>query len=154
MRMGWVANQGPDVVFEPLPGVASRLRCRGQVIESTKTVTYEVTIKELGYRPEPYALADAMMLADGRPIVEITDMALRLAGVNRNELERLWDQARAHDHGEPQPSALYDRESILAFAVGKPSEAFGAPYRVFDEGRFIARMPGPPFSFVDRVTMV
>jgi acyl transferase domain-containing protein/3-hydroxymyristoyl/3-hydroxydecanoyl-(acyl carrier protein) dehydratase len=152
MRMGWVADQGPEVVFEPLPGVASRLRCRGQVIAATKTVTYEVTIKELGYRPEPYALADALMLADGRPIVEITDMAVRLAGVTRDDLHRLWQPAG----GPPQNQtpALYDHRQILAFAVGKPSEAFGAPYRVFDEGRFIARLPGPPFSFMDRVTMV
>jgi acyl transferase domain-containing protein/3-hydroxymyristoyl/3-hydroxydecanoyl-(acyl carrier protein) dehydratase len=153
MRMGWVAEQGPAVVFEPVPGVASRLRCRGQVIASTRTVTYEVTIKELGYGPEPYALADALMLADGRPIVEINDMALRLAGVTREDLQRVWE--RAHDQPPPAASpVVHDRQSILAFAVGKPSEAFGARYRVFDEGRFIARLPGPPFSFVDRVTVV
>ena len=60
-----------------MPGVASRLKCRGQVIATTRTVTYEVSIKELGYRPEPYAIADALMYADGKPIVEITDMSLR-----------------------------------------------------------------------------
>ncbi len=97
MRMGWVAENGPAVVFEPVPGVASRLKCRGQVLESTKMVTYEVTIKELGYRPEPYALADALMLADGRPIVEITNMSVRLAGVTRDDLRRLWAR-------EPTPS--------------------------------------------------
>ena len=40
------------------------------------------------------------------------------------------------------PAARFDRDRILAFAVGKPSEAFGEPYRVFDEERFIARLPG------------
>jgi 3-hydroxymyristoyl/3-hydroxydecanoyl-(acyl carrier protein) dehydratase len=49
---------------------------------------------------------------------------------------------------------LYDRDRILAFAVGNPSEAFGAPYRVFDAERTIARLPGPPFAFMDRVTAV
>jgi acyl transferase domain-containing protein/3-hydroxymyristoyl/3-hydroxydecanoyl-(acyl carrier protein) dehydratase len=162
MRLGWVAEQGPEVVFEPVPGVASRLRCRGQVVESTKTVTYEITIKELGYRPEPYALADALMLADGRPIVEITDMALRLAGVTRDDFERMWERARARPAASasnptlasPASGIVHDRQRILAFATGKPSEAFGAPYRVFDEGRFIARLPAPPFSFVDRITSV
>ena len=153
MRMGWVADQSPAVVFEPVPGVASRLKCRGQVIESTKMVTYEVTIKELGYRPEPYALADALMLADGRPIVEITNMSVRLAGVTRDELSRLWARPdpQASPSSPPSSTILYDRESILAFAVGKPSEAFGAEYRVFDEERFIARLPGPPYMFMDRV---
>ncbi|MHC5542788.1 hotdog family protein, partial [Singulisphaera rosea] len=52
MRMGWIGEHD-EVSCDPVPGIASRLKCRGQVIESTKVVTYEVSIKELGYRPEP-----------------------------------------------------------------------------------------------------
>ena len=70
-----------------MPGVNSRLKCRGQVIATTQTVTYEVTVKELGYRPEPYCLADALMYADGKPIVEITNMSLRMSGLTREKLE-------------------------------------------------------------------
>ncbi|MGC8641626.1 MAG: type I polyketide synthase, partial [Isosphaeraceae bacterium] len=148
MRMGWVGERR-EVVFEPLPGVANRLRCRGQVIESTRKVTYEVSVKELGYSPEPYAIADALMYADGRPIVEITDMALRLAGTSRERLEQLWKPSR--------PSArdvFHDKSRILAFATGKPSDGFGAKYRPFDDGRFIARLPAPPYQFLDRVRSV
>src|SRR5262249_30759227 len=36
-RFGWVAEAG--TVCEPVPGVDSRLKCRGQVLETTKTVT-------------------------------------------------------------------------------------------------------------------
>src|SRR5262249_19175605 len=50
--------------------------------------------------------------------------------------------------------ALFDHDRILAFAVGKPSEAFGEPYRIFDEGRVIARLPGPPFQFLDRIVAI
>src|SRR5581483_6224814 len=50
--------------------------------------------------------------------------------------------------------ALYDSARILAFSNGNPSEAFGEPYRVFDRDRVIARLPGPPFQFLDRVTAV
>ena len=32
MRLGWVGEQRSQVVCEPVPGVASRLKCRGQVI--------------------------------------------------------------------------------------------------------------------------
>jgi 3-hydroxymyristoyl/3-hydroxydecanoyl-(acyl carrier protein) dehydratase len=53
-----------------------------------------------------------------------------------------------------QKPVLYDRDSILAFAVGKPSDAFGEPYKVFDRQRKIARLPGPPYSFMDRVVSV
>jgi 3-hydroxymyristoyl/3-hydroxydecanoyl-(acyl carrier protein) dehydratase len=38
--------------------------------------------------------------------------------------------------------------------VGKPSEAYGELYRPFDEGRFIARLPGPPYQFIDRVPRI
>src|SRR5947209_15457516 len=75
-------------------------------------------------------------------------MNLRLTGTNREEIERLW-RNRA-----PVPLAkkpLFDRERITAFAIGKPSEAFGERYRVFDSERAIARLPGPPFQFLDRI---
>jgi acyl transferase domain-containing protein/3-hydroxymyristoyl/3-hydroxydecanoyl-(acyl carrier protein) dehydratase len=154
MRMGWVGEAG-EVVCEPVPGVNSRLKCRGQVLETTGTVTYEVSVKELGYRPEPYAIADALMYADGKPIVEITNMSLRMTGLTRPKLEAIWGAGPGTAAPRPRAkAALYGPEQILAFSNGKPSEAFGEPYRVFDSERVIARLPGPPFQFLDRITAV
>lgn len=150
MRMGWVGNQ-EEVVCEPIPGVASRLKCRGQVTAATKIAAYEVTIKELGYRPEPYAIVDALMYADGKPIVEITNMTLRMTGLSRDRLGAIWQSNRVRNDSRP---AIFDRERILAFAVGKPSEAFGEPYRIFDGERVIARLPGPPYQFLDRIVQI
>ena len=146
MRMGWV-GEAAEVACHPVPGVASRLKCRGQVVASTSKVTYEVEIRELGFRPEPYAIVDALMYADGKPIVEITAMSLRMVGLDRAKLDAIWAGATVED----APAPLYDAASIRAFAVGKPSEAFGEPYRVFDHDRVIARLPGPPYQFLDRV---
>jgi acyl transferase domain-containing protein/3-hydroxymyristoyl/3-hydroxydecanoyl-(acyl carrier protein) dehydratase len=156
MRMGWI-GESSEVVCEPVPDVKSRLKCRGQVIATTRTVTYEVAIKELDYRPEPYCIADALMYADGKPIVEITDMSLRMSGLTRAKLENLWSTGRSRSPGvrvEGSRPVLYDSATILAFSNGKPSEAFGAPYRVFDSDRVIARLPGPPFQFLDRIVAV
>ena len=47
---------------------------------------------------------------------------------------------------------LFDRDKILAFAQGNPSEAFGEPYKIFDNDREIARLPRPPYFFMDAVT--
>jgi 3-hydroxymyristoyl/3-hydroxydecanoyl-(acyl carrier protein) dehydratase/NAD(P)-dependent dehydrogenase (short-subunit alcohol dehydrogenase family) len=47
---------------------------------------------------------------------------------------------------------LFDRDKILAFAQGNPSEAFGEPYKIFDQKREIARLPRPPYFFMDAVT--
>ncbi|MEO8145300.1 MAG: beta-ketoacyl synthase N-terminal-like domain-containing protein [Betaproteobacteria bacterium] len=147
LRMGWIVEED-QAVLEPVPGVASQLKCRGQVLETTKLVTYEVSIKEIGYGPEPYVVADALMLADGKPIVEITNMSLRCTGATRESFRALWTATQA----PAAKPAIFDTDRILAFAIGKPSEAFGEPYRIFDQGRVIARLPGPPFQFLDRVT--
>jgi 3-hydroxymyristoyl/3-hydroxydecanoyl-(acyl carrier protein) dehydratase len=40
---------------------------------------------------------------------------------------------------------------MLEFAEGQPSLAFGDRYESFDEDRFIARLPRPPYLFIDRV---
>ncbi|MCM2265701.1 MAG: type I polyketide synthase, partial [Desulfuromonadales bacterium] len=156
LRLGWVADSEGSV-WEPVPGVASKLCCRGQVLETTKVVTYEVTIREIGYRPEPYVIVDALMYADGKPIVEITSMSARLTGTTREELEAMWNHRSLRCPGEGLAickPAIYTKEQILAYSNGRPSEGFGEPYRIFDSGRKIARLPGPPFQFMDRVTAV
>jgi len=154
LRLGWVAD-AEATVTQPVVGVASVLKCRGQVLDTTRLVTYEVSLKEIGYSPEPYAIADALMYADGRPIVEINDMSLRLTGVTRAEIEALWP---LRDESSRLPTArdapAYGGERILAFCDGDPSEAFGEPYRIFDKERLIARLPRPPFQFLDRIMRV
>jgi len=152
MRMGWVTAEG-EAVWQPVPGVGSQLKCRGQVTEHTKTVTYEVTLKELGYRPEPYAIVDALMYADDKPIVEIINMSVRLSGVTREAMQQRWHAAPQVERSVIKP-AIYDYDSILAYSNGNPSEAFGEPYKIFDQQRRIARLPRPPFQFLDRVTEV
>ncbi len=203
LRMGWIGEAG-QIDYEPVPGVKSRLKCRGQVLASTKKVWYEVTLKEvgegLGLRAEGlgtegddeslYCIADALMYADGKAIVEITDMSVRLTGLSRVDVEALWSGEpvglglRAKGLGteenadaqfsspslhpkpltlsqplslNPQPlalSPLFDTARITAFAIGKPSEAFGDRYKIFDNERVIARLPGPPFQFLDRIVSI
>ena len=82
LRMGWVV-EAEGAALEPVPGVLSQLKCRGQVLETTSVVTYEVTIKELGFGPQPFVIADALMYADRKPIVDIANMSLRYSGVTR-----------------------------------------------------------------------
>ena len=133
------------VAFEPVTGVPIRLKCRGQVVESTPQVIYEVTVTERGYRPEPYAIADAMVIVAGKPIVELSGISLQLSGTNRQELEALWD-------AEPRAALVFfDCDRILEFALGSPVRAFGDGYRAFENGRFLARLPGPPFQCVHRI---
>jgi 3-hydroxymyristoyl/3-hydroxydecanoyl-(acyl carrier protein) dehydratase/malonyl CoA-acyl carrier protein transacylase len=158
LRMGWVAN-ADEVVYEPIPEVTSQLKCRGQVIEKTHRVQYEITLKEIGYQNgtgTPYVLADALMYADGKAIVQMNNMSVQLTGMNRERVESLWlnQLAKQSLPGGRKKDAIFDTDSILAFAVGKPSEAFGERYCIFDEQRVIARLPGPPYQFLDRITAI
>jgi 3-hydroxymyristoyl/3-hydroxydecanoyl-(acyl carrier protein) dehydratase len=100
------------------------------------------------------------MYADGRRIVAFEGLSLQLSGITRPEVEALWESRHrqtppagalqaAHPQGRP---VLFTRDQLLAFCIGNPSEAFGEPYRVFDHDRFIARLPGPPYCFMDRIT--
>ncbi len=179
LRMGWIGEAG-QIAYQPIPEVRSRLKCRGQVLSSTQKVWYEVTLKEVGFGPDAYCLADALMYADGKPIVEITDLSVRLTGLSRDKVERLWEVASDEwrvtiarddtrvESGESSASysslplvtsydlrpAIFNTDRITAFAIGKPSDAFGDKYRVFDDERKIARLPGPPFQFLDRVVSI
>lgn len=156
LRMGWVVDAS-GAGYEPVPGVQSILKCRGPVTPKTRKVIYEVELKEIGFRPEPYVLADALMYADGRRIVRMVDMSLRMPSVTREAVDTFWQQrSQGRSQGRPPvPSRpLYDKRSLLAFATGRPSETFGERYRVFDEQRRIARLPAPPYDFVDRITAI
>ena len=155
-RMGWVTAKS-NVCYEPLVGVQSVLKCRGPVTPETSKVWYDIEIKEIGYAPEPYVIADALMFADGHRIVSFKDMSMKMTGITRDEIESLWEKAGFRSQGSEvgdRKTPLYDRDKILSFAVGKPSEAFGELYKIFDSNRVIARLPGPPYSFLDRIVAV
>ncbi|RIK69172.1 MAG: type I polyketide synthase [Planctomycetota bacterium] len=171
LRVGWVGEQA-GVCYEPVQGVASSLRCRGPVTPQTKKATYQVDIKEVGYRDGPagrdgqptrvpYVLADALMFADGVPIVQMVNMSLQPTGLTQEALEATWHMRRKPAASQavlpraaPAARPVFTREQILAFAVGRPSDCFGPKYAEFDELRRVARLPGPPYQFLDRVTYV
>ena len=158
MRMGWVGSSA-FLASQPIPGAASSLKCRGQVLATTRVVTYEIHLKEIGYNPDAYAMADALMYADGKLIVEITNMTLTHPGFTLDKASALWSSRllRPGTLKDPElsapPLALLEGAKIRAFANGqKPSEIFGEAYTKFDDGRhFVARLPMDPYLFMDRV---
>ncbi|RYZ49390.1 MAG: type I polyketide synthase, partial [Proteobacteria bacterium] len=152
MRAGWV-GEAEEQNFLPMPGIYSQLKCRGQVLSHTQKVTYEIEIKEMGYGPDAYVVCDALMYADGKPIVDIIDMSLRIPGFTKAKLEGIWSSSKTLlPLVSPKPQFTY--EHILAFSDGNPSDCFGPIYKPFDKDRKIARLPRPPFQFLDSVEWV
>jgi 3-hydroxymyristoyl/3-hydroxydecanoyl-(acyl carrier protein) dehydratase len=85
-----MGHRQADVAYEPIAGIDCRLKCRGPVTPATRHVHYTVEIKEMGYHPEPYVIADAHMHADGHYIVFFKDMSMQMTGVTQTEIEAFW----------------------------------------------------------------
>jgi 3-hydroxymyristoyl/3-hydroxydecanoyl-(acyl carrier protein) dehydratase len=94
------------------------------------------------------------MCVDGKPIVEIRNMSLSFPKLNLEKLQTRWSQRKVSSPQAEAAEVPFNNDRILDFAVGRPSEAFGAPYKIFDHERKIARLPGPPYKFLDRIVEV
>ena len=141
--------------FEPVPFETYKLVCRGQVTPQSREVVYEVFVREVIAGPEPTLFADLLVTVDGLPAFHCGRMGLRLSpgcpmDMGLKELE---------GYVEPKPVAeghgvKFDLKAMLACAVAKPSLAVGPLYEKFDTHRRVARLPGPPYHFMSRVTEV
>jgi acyl transferase domain-containing protein/3-hydroxymyristoyl/3-hydroxydecanoyl-(acyl carrier protein) dehydratase len=165
-RDGWL--------FDPVPDETYKLQCRGQVIPSSKRLTYEVFVEEFVAGPIPTLFADILGTCDGLKIFHGRRMGLRLipdwpmTSMDLSEIDAAPEDAAPDDDVPPtarralvperpvaeQDGFRFDYRSLLACAWGRPSEAFGAMAQVFDGTRHIARLPGPPYHFMSRVTRV
>ncbi|WP_457553188.1 beta-ketoacyl synthase N-terminal-like domain-containing protein [Desulfobacula sp.] len=87
--IGWVSHRD-DVFYDVIPDNESDLKCRGPVTPETKKVRYEIEIKEMGYDPEPYVIADAHMFSDELRIVLYENMGMKLVGLTKDDLESFW----------------------------------------------------------------
>jgi 3-hydroxymyristoyl/3-hydroxydecanoyl-(acyl carrier protein) dehydratase/1-acyl-sn-glycerol-3-phosphate acyltransferase len=141
--------------FQPIPDEPYQLLCRGQVIPTSSELVYEIFVEEVHDGPRPTLYADLLCTVDGLKAFHARRMGLALVPdwplSSRPEL-------LAH-HVEPRPVAevdgfKFDYASLLACAWGRPSKAFGRPYQVFDDIRRVARLPGPPYHFMSRVTRI
>ena len=134
-----IAKVFPNAAFEPMPGVAAKLRCRGQVVPGHAKLQYEARIKRAGLHPTPWAIADVILSVDGTPVVYASDVGVVVDG------ERV---------ALPEPIRL-DDASIMEFSVGAAERAFGAAYARYDlPGERCPRMPGPPYLTMSRVADV
>ncbi|TDR42094.1 acyl transferase domain-containing protein [Tahibacter aquaticus] len=118
--------------FEPVPELAYKLQCRGQVIPSAKLLVTEVFVEEIAAGPVPTIWADLLCTVDGLKAFHARRLALRLV--------------------PDFPAA--DSEGLLASALGRPSRAFGAMYERFDGTLRAPRLPAPPYLCMSRIAGV
>ncbi len=147
MAMGFPA-QYKDAVFEPIVGVATKLRCRGQIVPGHSLVTYDVRVKDAGLEPAPWCIADVVLSVDGIPVVLAEDVNVRISGT-RVALKQT-NAPVANTRREP----AVDQKRVVEYSVGDPSRAFGPAYLPYDSGARVSRMPGPPYLTMTRVLEV
>ncbi|HQY61700.1 MAG TPA: beta-ketoacyl synthase N-terminal-like domain-containing protein [Polyangiaceae bacterium] len=145
--------------FEPVPEENYSLRCRGQAVPTSKEVVYEIFVEEVVGGLTPTLYADILGTVDGRKAFHCKRMALRLVPAWPLDAGRLDVPALREAARDPRPVAVvdgfrFDYASLLACAWGVPSSAFGPMYARFDGTRRVARLPGPPYHFMSRVTSV
>ena len=150
---GWTVDRD-GWVFEPVPDVAYTLRCRGQVTPSSRELIYEVFVREVHDGEKPMLFADLLCTVDGLGAFHCSRMGLQL--VPDWPMDQLIDM---NDYEEPKPVASVNGfdlgyDSLLACAWGRPTRAFGEMYAPFDSHRTVARLPGPPYHFISRVTEI
>jgi acyl transferase domain-containing protein/3-hydroxymyristoyl/3-hydroxydecanoyl-(acyl carrier protein) dehydratase/1-acyl-sn-glycerol-3-phosphate acyltransferase len=141
--------------FDPIPDEMYKLQCRGQVTPGSRELTYEVFVEEVIDGPVPMIFADILGSSDGLKIFHGRRMGLRLIPdwpmTSMPELLEGYVEPKPVAHEGDFP---FDYRSLLSCAWGKPSEAFGAMALPFDWTRHIARLPGPPYHFMSRVTRI
>lgn len=85
-RMGWV-TKNDNAYYDIIPDLESDLKCRGPVTPQTKKAGYYIEIKEMGYNPEPYVIADAHMFSDDHRIVFYKNMGIKISGLSLTAID-------------------------------------------------------------------
>ena len=148
----YLASQGRTVDrdgwrFEPVLEQTYRLRCRGQVLPDSKRIVYELFVRELG---ENTLVADLLCTVDGLKVFHCPAMGWQLVPDWPADGARLPELRPCADW----QGFRFNESSMLACALGRPSQAFGPQFALFDGQRRTPRLPGPPYLFLSRVTRI
>ena len=107
----------------------------------------------------PTLYADLLCTFDGLKGFHARRVGLQL--VPAWPLERPWDPRWSEllkiedtETCAEQDGFVFDYQSMLACAWGRPSLAFGPMYTRYDSPMRVARLPGPPYHFMSRVTSI
>jgi 3-hydroxymyristoyl/3-hydroxydecanoyl-(acyl carrier protein) dehydratase len=139
--------------FQPVPEIPYQLQCRGQVTPRSRLLVTEVFVEEIIAGPVPTVYADLLCTIDGLKAFHARRVALQLAP---DWPLRSMPALLAEADQDSRPVAVvdgfaFDQKSLLACAIGRPSDAFGPIYRRFDGTQRVARLPGPPYLFMSRI---
>jgi 3-hydroxymyristoyl/3-hydroxydecanoyl-(acyl carrier protein) dehydratase len=145
--------------FEPIQGQAARLRFMAAPTADSP-LEFELAVEHFEVGRDATVIGDVSAWAGDTLVFQGEQMGLRLVPdwpLTSNRA--LQADGIAVDAG-PGRAVTIDGfrigySSLLAGALGRPSEASQGPYPAFETGeRQMPRLPGPPYHFITRVTAV
>ena len=70
--------------FQPMKNEAQTVRCRGQVIPQSNTLTYRMEVTEIGMLPCPFIKANIDILLDGKVVVDFKNLCMEIKEQDQN----------------------------------------------------------------------
>jgi acyl transferase domain-containing protein/3-hydroxymyristoyl/3-hydroxydecanoyl-(acyl carrier protein) dehydratase len=70
--------------FQPMPGEAQTVRCRGQVLPQSNTLTYRMEVTAMGMFPRPFIKANIDIILDGKVVVDFKNLSVEIKEQDEN----------------------------------------------------------------------
>jgi PfaB family protein len=138
--------------FEPVTEEKYKFICRGQVIPSSKNLTYEIFVDEIVDGEYPTLYAHVLTTVDGTKAFLCERLGLRL--VPDWPLSTMPELLEEDVQGKAIASYngfKFGHSSLINCALGRPAHAFGSDFQHYDGGLRSPRLPAPPYHFMTRI---
>ncbi|WP_242642906.1 beta-ketoacyl synthase N-terminal-like domain-containing protein [Lentzea alba] len=142
----------PDAEFQPVPGLRTTIKVRGQITPGTPAIRYEAEIIEITMLPRPTLVADLVIYDGDKPIISIHDFGIRLC-------EKPGTPYRPGPGGVPPffgrrnhtgEQAFVNELHLAHAAKGDLDVTMGPEFEIYRNLR-APYIPNGDFRFVDRV---
>ncbi|MFD0364771.1 hypothetical protein ACFQZZ_25305 [Nocardia sp. GCM10030253] len=143
----------PDASFQPVTGLDTQAKVRGQIAPGCRSLTYEVEVTDVRLLPRPTVIADIVVYAGNRPVVSVHNCGIELR-------EKPGTPYRPESGGIPAAflgrknrlgeRALVNELHIAHLAKGDLATAMGPEFEIYRTSR-APHMPHGDLQFIDRI---
>ncbi|MFH8929818.1 beta-ketoacyl synthase N-terminal-like domain-containing protein [Streptomyces pristinaespiralis] len=144
----------PDARFQPVPGLRTDVKVRGQITPDTERIEYRIDITGLTLLPRPAITADVVVLRDGKPSISVSGLGIRLVEKPGAPFRPEAGGEVPHFLGRLSPAtgepAMLSEFHMAHAAKGDLAIAMGPEFEIYADSR-APYIPNGDFLFVDRV---
>ncbi|MDH5729082.1 MAG: hypothetical protein OEZ58_08835, partial [Gammaproteobacteria bacterium] len=140
--------------FEPLINSKAKFVCRGQVTPDSKSIQYEIFVRQHSNNQIPFVEASVLVSCDGLRIFYCPSISVRMSPGFLSDYRILDYKNVTPTYVDEVNSVRGDFDGLLHSAIGQPSLALGDKYKKYDNGLRCPRLPGPPYQFITQIHSV